>query len=315
MLGGKSFFAVTILALTSMSFSLNATDGDHTGQDFAPSASPDGNFIAYYAYRGEPSDLSDLFIVEVDTGIERRVTHTPGIFEIEPRWSPDGSEIVFAAGPSMKELALYTIKPDGSDYRLMYEGDAAGTPAWSPNGSKMALWHPYDDGTSELFIQNFDSGAGTILDTGLGGVNTGPDWSPDGMKLVFSHRDLNEDGNQNETAAGADGLYILDLETGHLTRLLNRPMAAYAATWTPSGTIYFMAAGTDGASHVYRVEEMGGDPIQVSPSENSPAYFPSLSHDGRHILFSGRVSGGNTRTLVMPIEGGKVREVTKVFAN
>ena len=68
MLGGKSLSLVAVIALTSCSFALLANDIDHSGQDFAPSISPDGKYAAYCSYRAKPDDLSEIYIVEVESG-------------------------------------------------------------------------------------------------------------------------------------------------------------------------------------------------------------------------------------------------------
>lgn len=57
---------VSILALTLVSLSIAAND-DHQGQDFAPSASPDGRHIVTYSDRGGPGDLSELYVVDLVT--------------------------------------------------------------------------------------------------------------------------------------------------------------------------------------------------------------------------------------------------------
>lgn len=304
---------VSILALTLVSLSIAAND-DHQGQDFAPSASPDGRHIVYYSYRGAPGDLSDLFVVDKVTGVERQLTSSPGIFEIEPQWSADGSEIYFAGGPSMKELALYSVNVDGSNYRLNYDGLGYGPPALSSDSERGLFWRDYEDGTSDLLIHDFTTGADQTVETGLVGKNQSPSWSHDERKILFSFRAVDENGREFQTPQPGDGLYEIDIHTRELSRLTRQPIAAYGQVSAPDGFLYFMTENSAGVMHIHRVPNTGGVPEQVSPDTVGPAYFPALSADSNSLLFSGRGPSGHTRILSMPLGGGKPEQVTHTFA-
>ena len=306
------------LAILAFSLSLSAEDTGHSGQDFAPSASPDGKQIVYYAYRGQSGDLPDLYIVDRKTGIERRVTDTPGMFEIEPQWTPDGSRVAFMGGPSMKELAMYTINPDGSDYRLYYDGDGFGPPNWSPDGTQMVFWLKHESGGSDLLIQNFESGAQTLLEIEMGGDNSSPTWSSDGKQIAFSHRDINNEGKTDDITRDADGIYLINLQSHAVSKLSDKPAIAYSLEWAPDGGhIYYMGPAVDGVMHIHRIPGHGGPAIQVTADTNGPAYFPAFADNGRTLVFSARLNENATRIMTMPIGqvGINGRPTTLDFAN
>ncbi len=297
---------------------LHAEDRDPSGQDYAPAASPDGKHIVYYSYRAEGGHLSDLYIVDIATGVERRITKTPGLFEIEPGWSPDGQNIVFAAGPSMKELALYSIKPDGSDYRLFYDGDGRGAPNWSPDGKSMVFWYEYENGSSDLLIENFEADAQTLLEIGFGGHNSSPAWSPDGNFIAFSHRDIDDSGRAGDTASDADGIYMINIQSHAITKLSDEPSIAFGLKWSPDGNhIYYTSAAGNGMTHIYRIASSGGTATRVSADVNGPAYFPAFMDEGKTLLFAGSLNQGVSRIMAMPInqlrQPGK--PVTHAFVN
>ena len=119
--------------------------------DADPDWSPNGREIAFT--RGV--DLAsfdnanqDIHAVDVQTGKVRRLTRTPaGVFESAPTWSPDGSRIAFARWTLGTQFdgraAIYVMKPDGSDQRLVLEHQhyASGpySLAWSPDGTRIAF--------------------------------------------------------------------------------------------------------------------------------------------------------------------------------
>jgi TolB protein len=90
--------------------------------------SPDGTRIVFYDSVRIPDD-QHIFVVNADgTGLQQLTDgHEEGDFH--PSWSPDGQEILFTRYtfvPRSELFALYTMKPDGSEVRLLYktlEGD------------------------------------------------------------------------------------------------------------------------------------------------------------------------------------------------
>ena len=318
MLSRKIKAMMIMVILTAMPLTLNAEDIDRFGSDFAPSASPHGKQIVYYAYREKRGDLPDLYIVDTKTGIERRLTTTPGMFEIEPRWSPDGSAILFAGGPSMKELALYSIKPDGSDYQLFYDGDGFGPANWSPDGTQMVFWLKHDSGSSGLLLFNIETGAQVPLEIDLGGNISSPTWSPDGKKIAFSHQDTQDDGKPSDAADGNDGIYMIDLESKAISKISDRPTNAYALEWATTGAyIYYMAPDDNEVMHIYRVSQTGGEADKVTNDSNGSAYFPAFTDNGKTLLFSGRTQSDTTRIMALPTNkiGVVGKQTTRVFVN
>lgn len=318
MLDRKIKAMMIMVILTAIPLSLSAEETGQFGSDFAPSASPDGKQIVYYAYREKRGDLPDLYIVDIKTGIERRLTTTPGMFEIEPRWSPDGSTILFAGGPSMKELALYSIKPDGSEYQLFYDGDGSGAPNWSSDGSQMAFWLKHNDGSSDLLLLDLITGDQAPLKIDLGGYNNSPAWSPDGKKIAFAHQDIQEDGKPSDAADGNDGIYIIDIETKVTSKISNKPTNAYGLEWASTGGyIYYTSPVENKVMHVYRAPLTGGEAERVTNDYNGSAYFPAFTDNGETLLFSGRTQSDTTRIMALPTHqiGVAGRQVTSKFVN
>lgn len=102
--------------------------------------SPDGATIVLAASLpgAEPADPYRLFTIRISDRRIVQLTRSPFIKTIdgEPRWSPDGEQIVFTRSDP-RRTAIYTIGPDGRGERLVV-GDARSA-AWSADGRHLAF--------------------------------------------------------------------------------------------------------------------------------------------------------------------------------
>lgn len=108
---------------------------DDAAIEHSPSWSPDGSRIVF----SEGGDYDqDVYVMNADGSDVRRLTERDG-FDFVPLWSPDGAWIAFASdrgatltqqapnrtGEGTTEMAIYGMRPDGSDVRLIVEVDGA----------------------------------------------------------------------------------------------------------------------------------------------------------------------------------------------
>ena len=102
--------------------------------------SPDGTTIVLAASvpGAEPYDPYRLFTIRISDRRIVQLTRVPFVKTLdgEPRWSPDGKQIVFTRSDP-RRAAIYTIRPDGRGERLV-AGDARGA-AWSADGRRLAF--------------------------------------------------------------------------------------------------------------------------------------------------------------------------------
>ena len=179
----------------------------------APAWSPDGREIAFLRYDIVSPDVfgpTAIEIVDVATGMRRVVLEsTDGTTAYyRPRWSPDGSRIVFgletytdATASSLASARIAIIPVDGSPVEPTIISPV-GVDSWEPD------WHPTDDRI--LFRTRFDpsdpidrtvptdvwvvrsdgSEATNLSNLGLSEVRAiEPTWTPDGTRIVFTQVD------------------------------------------------------------------------------------------------------------------------------
>jgi dipeptidyl aminopeptidase/acylaminoacyl peptidase len=151
------------------------------GEDSEPAWSPDGRRLAFTRLERTPGAA---IIVRDERGRERMVAAF-GNDSQEAAWSPDGKWIAFTAGAWGR--TIYTIRPDGSDSRVLVPGELwvfPRSPAWSPDGRSLAFSENRRDivtGLNDIYLIDRDgSNRRKLTENG-----SQPSWSPDGKSIVF----------------------------------------------------------------------------------------------------------------------------------
>ncbi|MEM5773386.1 MAG: S9 family peptidase [Anaerolineaceae bacterium] len=206
--------------------------------------SPDSKQIAFLSTRGEGEKaLPQVFIIPIDGGEARQVTHLKQVIGGSLAWSPDGRHIVFTAGPKMdtppdpkkpyrvdrtvyrfdgmgyldplvQDIYILDVnRPDAEPKQLTNDRFSNGEPRWSPDSSRI-LFLPLADPASALpFCQVLKSvdldGNISVLHQNWGNYDLA-DWLPDGKSILFT-------GQVNGRPIGSkNDLWVLHLDTGQL---------------------------------------------------------------------------------------------------
>lgn len=168
------------------------------GASPAPAAFPGTNGkIAFTSFRD--GNQSEIYVMNADGSGQARLTSNSAD-DLEPAWSPDGSEIAFT---SFRDTGydVYVMNADGSGVTRLTNTVQNYEPAWSLDGSKIAFTSGRD-GNLELYVMNADgSGQGKLTNNPAADFEAA--WSPDGTRIAFtSDRDTTA---RDVYAMNADG--------------------------------------------------------------------------------------------------------------
>ena len=272
-------------------------------------------------FRAALGNTAHLAIVNTDGTGERRLTHTKGVDDGHPDWSPDGSTIAFhrCAVKGTGGCAIFRIRPDGTGLkRLGSPGDDRGLPAWSPDGKAIAFsrgWGPVQNDWikfNELFVMNA-SGTGSRQLTRFNATKPfstfvgGSSWSPDGKRLVFEAGTSPRGEPANSLA-----LFVVNADGSGLRQLTAWGLdAGDRPDWSPDGgSILFKAPAKGQHGNLYTVNPDGSGLKQLTRYAAPRAVFSgSFSPDGKWITFSR--GPGYPGIVVMRADGTGERQITR----
>ncbi len=217
------------------------------------------------------------------------------------------SRIAFSMASSDSTDDLYLIDSDGENLRqLTHLGTIAMSPAWSPDGAKIAFTtlHPGDRG-----IYQMDLATGRIekFNPLPGGQYVTPAYAPDGRTLAFG-----------VLGTGADGLYTYNVARRCcLKRLTHGPWKDLSPTYSPDGSQIAFNTDRFGTTipQIMVMPADGGEAETVSPlayGTGGGYTEPQWSPRGDLLAFQGQISGGNFQILVadMKTKGRRLRQLT-----
>jgi Tol biopolymer transport system component len=220
---------------------------------FGEDWSPDGTRVVFGRGMADFS-ASAIWIMNADGSNQHQLLNDPSGFGDEPRFSPDGSHVVFqrCIPPSLSACSIFRIRADGTDFTQLTpysdntdEEDL--TPAYSPDGKTIAFFGFDRDGIiSAIDVMNADGAniqqlTPAVLEAFI------PDWSPDGTKIVFSTRAAYPSNTINPQ------LWIMNANGTGIMQV-TFPGAAAADTfvsWAPQGNAIVFERDTATSSGIY----------------------------------------------------------------
>lgn len=250
-----------------------ACEGDWSGTKVRDSS--EFQRIAFVSDRDGNDEIYSMNIFGFD---QTNLTNNPAS-DVNPIWSPDGSQIIFASERD-GNWEVYIMNADGSEPANLT--DNAGkdhSASWSPDGSRI-VFESDRDGDREIYVMETD-GSGQSNLTNNPADDSNPWWSPAGDKIVFLSQ---RDGNLEIYAMNSDGSGQINLS--------NNPESDHSYSLSPDGTQIAFTSLQQLPDASYAVGELflvnidGSGLTNLTEIGGWHQVGPAWSPDGSLIVFS-----------------------------
>ena len=247
---------------------IDVTEGTWMSVD----VSPDGRTIAFDL-------LGDIYLLPIEGGEARAITSGVA-WDMQPRFSPDGTRIAFTSDRGGGDN-IWVMGSDGSEPRAITKETyrLLNGPAWSPDGEWIVARKHFTSrrslGAGEMWLYHVPSALAP------GGGPT------DGLPMTDRPTDQKD---VNEPAFSPDGRYLY-----------------YSWDATPGGRFEY---NKDSTGEIYRVSRLDRETGETEAWITGPggAVRPTPSRDGSRIAFVRR-DRFETCLYVQDVKSGEVRKV------
>jgi tricorn protease len=246
------------------------------------------------------SYLGDIWTANEDGTAVARITDNKAR-EVFPRFSPDGSMIAFSSNREGNYDVYVVAAAGGKPRQLTFHSADDNVVGWSQDGKKVLFTSTRAKGVfpavATLFEISAEGGLEQPVPTDWGFSGS---YSPDGAKLAFMRHPSVWSRKHYRGAYAAD-LWVMDVAAKTFAKL-GDPDYKGNYLWPMygrNGEIYFVADRTaneknikyggpevmKSVNNIWKISEKGGTPVQVTHHSDGNLFFPSISADGRTIVY------------------------------
>ena len=247
-------------------------------------------------------DKQQIFVMDEKGDGVQQVAHVTGLDCYAPKFSPDGTKIVFSATNILSDFIYMVDLNDTSTFRFPKFIDGGTNPHFSPDG-RFLIYRAEKNDDNAIFIMDITTDSAYSVSDGS--LSTHPQFSKDGSKIVYS-----------SSASENFDLVVLDLDdtTEHAQKTIaSTKDAELYGTFSPDGKRIAYASfdiNYKGAIHIVGVDGKGNKTV----TSGSSAYNPKFSPDGKYLAFVWDKSG-TFEVYICSADGSGVKSITSKKGN
>lgn len=284
--GGVAFASSTVTGTSTRNALLRAAD---FAVEKTNGKGLKGFFTARLASIGTRTGKPEIYTSDLFFGEVKQITHD-NAFALMPRWSPDGSKLLYTSFFKSGAPDIFQIDLRSSQRSTFVSFRGTNSSArYSPNGQQVAMVLS-GEGTPEIYISNAQ-GRQVSRKTRSDAVKSSPCFSPDGSRVVFAM----EPGPQ---------LYVMSTAGGPVTRVSSGFTYCAEPDWSRANPNKIAFTAMQGRNFQIAVLDLSTRQSQKVSKAPFDGVEPSWLADGRHLVYTARTAT-TSRICILDTETGK----------
>jgi tricorn protease len=243
-----------------------------------PAIAPAGDALAFvYA--------ADIWLAPIGGGTAERITAHPSGHAM-PAWSPDGERLAFTSSRTGSGDVYVLPLRGGEVRRVTYHDAPSMVEAWSHDGAQVFFSSTRDRQSAAIYRVDADGGTPIrwLAQPYEALVNLAV--APDGSRLAFN---ISRDQwwRRGPNPYGGAEIWIVSAAPGaqDFQRLNDYAGLNRWPLWAPDGRSLYFVSDRDGAENLWRRALDEGPAERVTSFAEGRLMWPSISADGRTIVF------------------------------
>jgi TolB protein len=225
--------------------------------------------------------VKEIFQVDRDgAGLTQLTRH--GSLTLSPTVAADGrlAYVTYKGGAPAIWGQRRKDGPHEKFYPTVGSDALVSSPAWSPDGKRLAFVQMDRRGNSDIMVLDLATGRARRLTDG-NGINTEPSWNPNGTQIAFT-----------SDREGAPQVFLMQDDGSNLRKLTYEGLYNASPSWSPNGAMLAYVSRFEGKFDLFVYKLGEGKAYQITTGV-STSESPTWSPDERRLVFTSNRFGSS----------------------
>jgi tricorn protease len=238
-------------------------------------------YPSYHNGRVAFTYLADIWVADENGQNVQRLTVNRAR-DAYPRFSPDGKWIAFSSDRNGNLDVFIIPSSGGTAKQLTFHSADDTTLGWTPDGRGVLFSSSRgEDFMAQLYIVNVDGGLPRRAGTDMGNAAS---FSSNGQRIAYTPKGQTYWRKYYRGSYQTD-VWVADVAAKKFTQVTDFEGMDSWPMWSGNDIYFVSDRDGNGLTNIWRVAESGGKAEKVTSFKSGDVRFPSVSADGRTIVF------------------------------
>lgn len=247
---------------------------------YEPSLSPDRKELAFVSG-------GDIWTAPAEGGEARLLVSHPAT-ELKPLYSPDGRQLAFISMRTGNGDIYVLDFASGEVRRVTFDDGGEQLDAWSSDGRWLYFSSTARDigGSNDVYRVSAAGGTPMQVSADRYANEWGAAPAPDGSTLAFVGRGFGQWWRHGRAHIDESSIMLMrEHSTSKYEQLTDGNAKEVWPMWGEGGKSLFYMSDRSGAENIWKLTPGGGRPVPLTKFTAGRVLWPSISYDGRTIVF------------------------------